>query len=51
MKVGIIGTGTLAWIVWSSKDNTKMNVTIGDLADVSFKETTKITFVIKAGKS
>ena len=33
----VIGTGTLAWIVWSSKDNTKMNVTIGDLADVSFK--------------
>ena len=33
----VIGTGTLAWIVWSSKGNTKMNVTIGDLADVSFK--------------
>ena len=33
----VIGTGTIAWIVWSSKDNTKMNVTIGDLADVSFK--------------
>ena len=33
----VIGTGTLAWIVWSSKDNTKMNVMIGDLADVSFK--------------
>ena len=33
----VIGTGTLAWIVWSSKDNTNMNVTIGDLADVSFK--------------
>ena len=33
----VIGTGTLAWIVWSSKDNTKMNVTIGELADVSFK--------------
>ena len=33
----VIGTGTLAWIVWSSNDNTKMNVTIGDLADVSFK--------------
>ena len=33
----VIGTGTLAWIVWSSKDNTKMNITIGDLADVSFK--------------
>ena len=33
----VIGTGTLAWIVWSSKDNTKMNVKIGDLADVSFK--------------
>ena len=33
----VIGTGTLAWIVWSSKDNTMMNVTIGDLADVSFK--------------
>ena len=33
----VIGIGTLAWIVWSSKDNTKMNVTIGDLADVSFK--------------
>ena len=33
----VIATGTLAWIVWSSKDNTKMNVTIGDLADVSFK--------------
>ena len=33
----VIGTGTLAWIVWFSKDNTKMNVTIGDLADVSFK--------------
>ena len=33
----VIGTGTLAWIVWSSKNNTKMNVTIGDLADVSFK--------------
>ena len=30
-------TGTFAWIVWSSKDNTKMNVTIGELADVSFK--------------
>ena len=33
----VIATGTFAWIVWSSKDNTKMNVTIGDLADVSFK--------------
>ena len=30
-------TGTLAWIVWSSNDSTKMNVTIGELADVSFK--------------
>ena len=33
----VIGTGTLAWIVWSSNDNTKMDVTIGELADVSFK--------------
>ena len=33
----VIATGTFAWIVWSSKDNTKMNITIGDLADVSFK--------------
>ncbi len=33
----VIATGTFAWIVWSSKDNTKMNVTIGELADVSFK--------------
>ena len=33
----VIATGTLAWIVWSSNDNTKMNVTIGELADVSFK--------------
>ena len=33
----VIATGTFAWMVWSSKDNTKMNVTIGELADVSFK--------------
>ena len=33
----VMVTGTFAWIVWSSKDNTKMNVTIGELADVSFK--------------
>ena len=33
----VIATGTFAWIVWSSKDNTKMNITIGELADVSFK--------------
>ena len=33
----VIATGTFAWIVWSSNDNTQMNVTIGELADVSFK--------------
>ncbi len=33
----VIATGTFAWIVWSSNDNTKINVTIGELADVSFK--------------
>ena len=38
----VIATGTFAWIVWSSNDNTKINVTIGELADVSFKTSNDI---------
>ncbi len=37
LLTSVVLLGTFAWYVWSSKDNTSMNVTIGDLADVSFK--------------
>ncbi len=37
LLTSVVLLGTFAWYVWSSKDNTSMNVTIGDLANVSFK--------------
>ena len=32
----VIGTGTYAWLTWSSPDTTKLTVTIGNIADVIF---------------
>ena len=32
----VIGTGTYAWLTWSSPDTTKLTVTIGNIADVVF---------------
>ncbi len=32
----VVSIGTYAWFIWSSKDNTELTLTIGELADVSF---------------
>ncbi len=37
LLTSVVLLGTFAWYVWSSKENTSMNVTIGELADVTFK--------------
>ncbi len=42
LLTSVVLLGTFAWYVWSSKENTSMNVTIGELADVTFKTGTDI---------
>ena len=37
LLIGVIATTTLAWFIWSSRDNANMKVTVGDLADITIK--------------
>ncbi len=37
LLIGVIATSTLAWFIWSSRDNANMKVTVGDLADITIK--------------